>query len=146
MKGFIETTYNNVEFRVKEGYLYSGDDLWADIADETATVGLSEFLQKSKGDVSFIEIVLKNGEPVKRGQKLGKVETMKATFDIIVPVTGKILEVNSELEGSPYPVNSDPYGEGWLFKIKLTDADSDKGRLLRAESYMKTMKEKLKKN
>ena len=144
MKGFLETTYNKIPFSVKVGYLYSHDDFWVDIRGNMATVGLSEFLQKSKGEVAFLEII-EPGVPVRRGQELGTIETTKATFRIISPVTGKLVEVNSELKASPTLINSDPYGTGWICKIELTDPEGIKGELLQAESYMKVMIAKLEK-
>ena len=142
MAEFLETTFEKFIFRVKVGYLYSNEDFWADIEGKVATVGLADFLQKSKGDVAFLETV-EPGTPVKRGQELGKIETIKATFGIISPVTGKVVEVNSELEASPHLINNDPYGAGWICKIELADPEVDKCELLQAESYMKLMKEKI---
>ncbi len=144
MAEFLETTFEKFIFRVKLGYLYSNEDFWADMRGYIATVGLTDFLQKSKGDVAFLETV-EPGTPVKRGQELGKIETIKATFGIMSPVTGKVVEVNSELESSPYLINSDPYGAGWICKIELADPEGDKCELLQAESYMKLMKEKIEK-
>jgi glycine cleavage system H protein len=144
MGEFLETTFEKFIFRVKVDYLYSKEDFWADLRDHVATVGLTDFLQKSKGDVAFLETV-EPGTSVKRGQELGKIETIKATFGIISPVTGKVVEVNPELEASPYLINHDPYGAGWICKIELADPESDKGRLLHADSYMELMKENIEK-
>ena len=142
MAEFLETTFEKFIFRVKVGYLYSKDDFWADVLDAVATVGLTDFLQKSKGDVAFLETA-EPGTKVKRGQELGKIETIKATFGIVSPVAGKLIEVNHELEGSPHLINSDPYGAGWIYKIELADYEGDKGDLLQAEGYMALMKQKI---
>ena len=142
MTEFLETTFEKFIFRVKLGYLYSNEDFWADMRGDVATVGLTDFLQKSKGDVAFLETV-EPDTPVKRGQELGKIETIKATLGIISPVTGKVVEVNSELEASPHLINNDPYGAGWICKIKLADPAGDRGELLQAESYMELMKQKI---
>jgi glycine cleavage system H protein len=144
MTEFLETTYKKFIFKVKVGYLYSKEDFWADIRGKVATVGLADFLQKSKGDVAFLETV-EPGKPVKMGQELGKIETIKATFKIISPVAGKVIGVNSELEASPHYINNDPYGKGWVYKIELSDMKDNKRELLDAESYMKLMKEKIEK-
>ncbi len=144
MAEFLETTYKKFIFRVKVGYLYSKDDFWADIKGKVATIGLADFLQKSKGDVAFLETV-EPGTPVTMGQELGKIETIKATFGIISPVTGKVIKVNSELEASPYLINSDPYGAGWIYEIELADPEGESRKLLDAESYMKLMNEKIEK-
>ncbi|MDD5094933.1 MAG: glycine cleavage system protein GcvH [Dehalococcoidia bacterium] len=144
MAEFLETTFEKLIFKVKVGYLYSKEDFWADIRGNVATVGLADFLQKSKGDVAFLETV-EPGTPVKKGQELGKIETIKATVGIISPVNGKVIEINPELEDSPHLINSDPYEAGWIYKIELTDPEGDKGKLLEAESYMKLMREKIEK-
>ena len=144
MAEFLETTYEKFIFRVKVGYLYSNEDFWADMQGNMATVGLTDLLQKSKGDVAFLETV-EPGTQVKIGQELGKIETIKSTFGIISPVTGKVVEVNPELEASPHLINNDPYGTGWICKIELADPEVDKRELLQAENYMKLMKEKIEK-
>lgn len=144
MTEFLETTFEKFIFRVKVGYLYSKEDFWTDIRGKVATMGLTDFLQKSKGDVAFLETV-EPGTPVKMEQELGKIETIKATFGIISPVTGQVIEVNSELEASPHLINSDPYGAGWIYKIELADPEGNKRKLLQAGSYMTLMKEKIEK-
>ena len=144
MTEYLETTYKKFIFKVKVGYLYSKDDFWVDINDKVATIGLSDYLQKSKGDVAFLETI-DPGTQVKVGQELGKIETIKATFGIISPVSGKITQVNTGLDISPQLLNTDPYGEGWIYKIELTDPEAARSLLLDAESYMKLMTEKIEK-
>lgn len=142
MAEYLETTFEKFIFRVKVGYLYSNEDFWVDIRGAIAKVGLTDFLQKSKGDLAFLETV-EPGTLVKIGQELGKIETIKATFGIVSPVAGKLVEVNHELENSPHLINSDPYGAGWVYKIELADPDGDRKALLQAESYMELMKQKI---
>ncbi len=107
-----------------------------------ATVGLTDFLQKAKGDVAFLETV-EPGAEVKRGQEIGKIETIKATFGIISPVSGKIAEVNPEMDASPYLINHDPYGAGWIYRIELSDPEGDKAQLMEAKEYFEAMKDKV---
>lgn len=142
MADYLETTFEKFIFRVKVGYLYSNDDFWVDVRGTVATVGLSDFLQKSKGDVAFLETV-DSGTAVKKGQQLGKIETIKATLAIMSPVAGSVVDVNRELEGSPHLINSDPYGAGWICKIQLANPEGDKKDLLKAESYLELMKKKI---
>lgn len=144
MAEFLETTYKKFIFKVKVGYLYSKDDFWADIKGKIATIGLADFLQKSKGDVAFLEMV-EPGTPVTTGQELGKIESIKATFGLISPVSGKVVKVNSELDTSPYLINTDPYGSGWVYEIELADPAGASRELLNAEDYMKLMTEKVEK-
>jgi glycine cleavage system H protein len=142
MGEFLETTYDKFVFRVKVGYFYSKDDFWASVDGNVATVGVSDFLQKARGDVAFLETADVETE-IGQGQELGKIETIKATFGFTSPVTGKVVEVNSEMESSSYLINEDPYGAGWIYKIELADFDNDKKQLLQDEGYMDLMKEKI---
>lgn len=142
MDEFLETTYDKFIFRVKVGYFYSKDDFWAHVDGNHALIGVSDFLQKAKGDVAFLETV-EVGTEVKQGQELGKIETIKATFGILSPVSGKVVEVNPELETSSYLINEDPYGAGWLYKIELTNFESDKANLLMPGGYLELMQQKL---
>lgn len=144
MAEFLETTYKKFIFKVKVGYLYSKEDFWADIKGKVATIGLADFLQKSKGDVAFLEMV-EPGTQVIMGQELGKIESIKATFGIISPVSGKVTKVNSELDTSPHFINTDPYGAGWIYEIELVDPAGASRELLDAENYMKLMTEKIEK-
>ncbi len=142
MAEFLEHKYEKFIFRVKAGYLYSPEEFWADIQGKTATVGLTDFLQKAKGDVAFLETV-EPGTEVKRGDEIGKIETIKATFSIISPVSGKISEVNPEMDASPYLINHDPYGAGWIYRIELSDPEGDKAQLMEAQEYFEAMKDKI---
>lgn len=144
MAEFLETTYEKFIFKVKVGYLYSEEEFWANIQGDVATVGLTDFLQKAKGDVAFLETV-EPGLEVKRGDEIGKIETIKATFGIISPVTGKITEVNPDMDASPYLINHDPYGAGWIYRIALTDPKGDQSQLLEANEYFELMKGKVSK-
>jgi len=142
MGEFLEVTYDKFVFKVKVGYLYSRDDFWARVDGNVALIGVSDFLQKARGDVAFLEIV-EAGTEVKQGQELGKIETIKATFGILSPVSGKVIEVNPELDSSSFLINEDPYGAGWIYKIELGASEGGKDSLLTAESYYELMKEKL---
>jgi len=139
---FLETTYDKFVFTVKVGNLYSRQDFWAAVDGNVATLGLTDFLQKSQGDVAFLETV-EPGFIVGQGEELGNIETIKATFGIVSPVTGKVIEVNQELGASPYLINQAPYGEGWIYKIELTDLEKDRGELLDDNGYFHLMKEKI---
>ena len=118
MREFMQTTYDKFVFRVKAGCFYSKDDFWASVDGSVALVGVTDFLQKSRGDVAFLETA-EVGTEVRQGEEIGKIETIKATFEIHSPVSGKVVAVNAELETSPYLINEDPYGAGWIYKIEL---------------------------
>ena len=142
MAEFLETTFDKFIFTVKVGYLYSEDDYWVDIQDTVATVGLTDYLQKSSGDVAFVEPVAV-GKSVKKGEEMGEMETIKVTLNLISPVTGKVVEVNQQLEAHPELINSDPYGAGWICRIELADPQGEKVGFLEAEAYMELMKGKI---
>ncbi len=142
MAEFLEHKYEKFIFRVKEGYLYSLEEFWADIQGKVATMGLTDFLQKAKGDVAFLETI-EPGVEVKKGQEIGKIETIKATFSIISPVSGKIIEVNPEIDASPYLINQDAYGAGWIYRLEVSDPEGDKAQLMDAKEYFKAMKDKI---
>ena len=142
MAEYLEMTYKKFIFKVKIGYLYSRDDFWVDIKGRTASLGLSDYLQKSKGDVAFLEMV-DPGTPVEAGQELGKIETIKATLGVMSPVAGKVIEVNAELDSNPGLINTDPYGAGWIYNIELKDFKKAESKLLEAKEYVQLMKEKI---
>jgi glycine cleavage system H protein len=142
MTEFLEAAYDKFVFKVKTGYLYNREDFWVDVQGNKGTVGVSDLLQKSKGDVAILETV-EPGTEVHQGQEIGKIETIKATFGIISPVSGKVVEVNSELENRAFLINEDPYGAGWLYKIELTSPQQDQQGLLQANAYFDLMKEKV---
>jgi glycine cleavage system H protein len=139
---FLETTHDKFVFRVRVGYFYSKDDFWARVDGNTARIGVSDFLQKAKGDVAFLEVA-EVGTEVKQGQELGKIETIKATFGILSPVSGRVADVNLELDSSSYLINEDPYEAGWIYKIELKDFASDKASLLMARGYLELMEQKI---
>ncbi len=142
MGEFLETTYEKFIFKVKVDYLYSTEEFWAHIQAGIATIGLTDFMQKAKGDVAFLETV-EPGQEVKQGDEIGTIETIKATFAIISPVSGQVVEVNPEIDASPYLINHDPYGGGWIYRIKLSDPEVAKGQLMEAEKYFALMKDKV---
>jgi glycine cleavage system H protein len=144
MTEFLETTFDKFKFTVKVGYLYTDDDYWMDIQGTVATVGVTDYLQKSNGDVAFVEPVAV-GKSVKKGEELGEMETIKVTLNLVSPVTGKVIEVNQQLEAHPELINSDPYGAGWICRIELADPEGAKDGFLQAEAYMELMKVKIEK-
>ena len=143
MTEFLETTFDKFIFTVKVGYLYTEDDYWVDIKGTVATVGVTDYLQKSSGDVAFVEPVAP-GKELKKGDELGEIETIKVTLNLISPVTGKVVEVNQQLEAHPELINSDPYGAGWICRIELADPEGAKDGFLQAVAYMELMKGRLK--
>lgn len=118
---------------VPANLLYTKDHEWLRIEGEFGYVGVTDFAQGELGDVVFIEIETL-GETLKREEVFGTIEAVKTVSDMFMPVGGEILEVNPALEESPDVVNKDPYGKGWMVKIKITDP-SEVEALLNAEKY-----------
>jgi glycine cleavage system H protein len=141
---FWEVTYDKFIFRVRKGYLYHAGECWAKAEGGIVTVGLTDFLQKTAGDVAFLEAP-EMGAEVPRGGDAGVIETIKSTIILISPVTGVIREINAALEERPELINEDPYGEGWIFKLAPTDWERDKKELMNDEAYLPVMEEKIKK-
>ena len=113
---------------------YTKDHEWIRIDGNTAYVGVTDFAQSELGDIVFIEIET-DGETLIREEVFGTIEAVKTVSDMFMPVSGEILEVNPALEESPDLVNKDPYGKGWMVKIKLSNP-SEVNELLSAENYM----------
>lgn len=112
---------------------YTKEHEWVKIEGDVATVGITDFAQGELGDVVFVEIETQ-GETMDSGETLGTIEAVKTVSDIFMPVSGEITEVNEKLEEKPEIVNSDPYGEGWMVKIKMSDA-SEADNLMSADDY-----------
>lgn len=121
----------NHDMNIPEDLKYTKDHEWIKIEGKTATVGITDFAQSELGDIVYIDINTV-GQEVGEHEVFGTVEAVKTVSDLFMPVTGKVLEVNPVLEGSPEKVNEDPYGEGWMIKVELT---SEPGSLLSASEY-----------
>lgn len=134
MNEYLETTHDKFVFKVKTGILYSKYDFWVEVHGDEAVIGITDFLQKVRGDVAFLETAEVNTS-IKQGDEVGKIETIKATFGIVSPVTGTIIEINSEMESSPYLINQEPYSSGWIYRIQLADWANDQKALLEPQSY-----------
>lgn len=112
---------------------YTKDHEWVKIDGDIATVGITEFAQSELGDIVYVEIETV-GETVDQEEVFGSVEAVKTVSDLFMPLSGEILEFNENLESNPELVNSDPYGEGWMIKVKISDASQIDG-LLDAAAY-----------
>lgn len=112
---------------------YTKDHEWVKVDGDTATVGVTDFAQGELGDVVFVEIETE-GETLEQGETFGTIEAVKTVSDLFMPVGGEVTAVNEKLEDTPDIVNNDPYGEGWMVKIAISDA-SEIDNLLSAEDY-----------
>ena len=112
---------------------YTKDHEWVRMDGDIAIVGITEFAQGELGDIVYVEIETV-GESLDREEVFGSIEAVKTVSDLFMPLSGEILELNEALEGNPELVNSDPYGEGWMVKIKVSNR-SELDELLGAEDY-----------
>ena len=112
---------------------YSKDHEWVRVEGDIAYIGITDFAQSELGEIVIVDITTE-GETLAREAVFGSIEAVKTVSDLFMPLGGEVLEVNPKLEDNPELVNSDPYGEGWMIKVKMTDP-SEVGNLLDAEAY-----------
>ena len=121
---------------IPEDLQYTDSHEWVRIEGDTATIGITDHAQDELGDVVFVELP-DEGATFDAGDSFGTVESVKAVSDLYTPVGGEVVEVNSSLEDAPEKINDDPYGEGWIVKLRTTD-EAD---LLSSEEYEKVVEE-----
>ncbi len=112
---------------------YSQDHEWVKVDGNVATIGITDFAQSQLGDIVFVDIQTE-GEDLEAGEVFGAIEAVKTVADGLMPVSGKVIEVNADLEGAPESVNTDPYGAGWMIKVELANP-AELDNLLDAEAY-----------
>jgi len=123
---------------VPDNLKYTKEHEWMLLDGDMATVGITDFAQRELGDIVYVEVDTE-GEELDQDEVFGTIEAVKTVSDLFVPVAGEILEFNEALEDEPELINKDPYGEGWIIKMKVKDlADID--NLLDAEAYKKYIK------
>ena len=112
---------------------YTKDHEWVRIEGDEAVIGITDFAQSELGDIVFVEVD-SEGESFESEEIFGSVEAVKTVSDLFMPLSGEVLSFNSELEDAPEVVNSDPYGDGWMIRVKISD-NSEIDTLLSAEQY-----------
>ena len=112
---------------------YTNEHEWIRLEGDEAYVGITDYAQEQLGDIVFVDVTTE-GETLEKGEVFGTIEVVKTVSDLFLPIGGEVLEINPELEEHPELVNKDPYGEGWLIKMK-PDADADFDSLLDAAAY-----------
>lgn len=116
-----------------ENVNYSSDHEWVRMEGDVAYVGITDFAQSELGDIVYVDVT-SEGETLGKGEVFGSIEAVKTVSDLMMPVTGKILELNPELEDKPELINQDPFGEGWILKVAVSDAAELK-ELMSAAAY-----------
>lgn len=116
-----------------ENLKYSKDHEWILVDGDTATVGITDFAQSELGEIVYVDVT-SEGDTVDKDEMFGSIEAVKTVSDLMMPVTGEVLEFNEKLEDEPELVNSDPFGDGWIIKISVADA-SELDDLFDAAAY-----------
>ena len=104
-----------------ENLKYTADHEWIKVEGENALIGITDYAQKELGDIVFVDVT-SEGETLNAGEAFGNIEAVKTVSELLMPAGGEVLELNAALADNPALVNSDPYGEGWIIKVKLTNA------------------------
>ncbi len=120
---------------IPDEFGYTAEHEWVAVEDGMARIGITDYAQSELGDIVFVELP-EVGNETTQMEPFGTIEAVKAVSDLFAPVSGKVVEVNTLLEDQPELINTDPYGEGWILKIKLKD-ESEAQKLLSAEEYRK---------
>lgn len=124
---------NILNMNFPENLLYTKDHEWIKIEGDSAVVGITDFAQKELGDIVYVEVDTV-GETLDQEETFGTIEAVKTVSDLFMPLSGEITEFNEALESNPDVVNKDPYGDGWIIKVKITDA-GQKDDLLTVSQY-----------
>ncbi len=127
------------EYKVPEDLKYTKEHEWAKIEGDVATIGITDYAQSELGDIVYIELPKVDSE-VEQMAPIGTIEAVKTVADLYSPLSGKVIEVNEKLSQNPSIVNNDPYGEGWIAKIRISNPDEVEN-LLSAEDYRKLLEE-----
>lgn len=115
--------------------LFSKEHEWVKMDGDTATIGITDYAQSSLGDIVYVELP-KIGATIEQFGNVGVVESVKAVSDLFTPISGEVVEINTALDGDPAAVNREPYGAGWLMKVRVSNPDETKS-LLNAAEYEK---------
>jgi glycine cleavage system H protein len=119
---------------IPQDLLYTKDHEWVRLEGDTAAVGVTDFAQGELGDVVFVQLPTV-GTKVKQGESLGTIEAVKAVADIYAPLSGEVVAVNAILGDKPETMNQDPYGNGWVAKIRVTNLAAERSELLDPAAY-----------
>ena len=125
---------------IPEGLLYSSEHEWIRIEGDRGTIGITDYAQGELGDVVFAELP-EPGDQFEQGQAFGTIEAVKTVEDLFAPVSGEVLEVHEELGEDAAPINSDPYGEGWMIVVRMTCGDELES-LLSPQAYGELIEER----
>ena len=128
-----------MSIKVMEGLFYAKSDEWLKVEEGIGTIGISDYAQDQLGDIVYLENI-KKGKKIKQGESFTTIESVKAVSDINAPASGEVIEVNKKIMDDTSTLNKDPYGEGWIIKIKMANKDEIKN-LMNTAKYSEYRKE-----
>jgi glycine cleavage system H protein len=144
MPDILQVTVDKFTFRVPTDRVFSPEGVWVmwlpGTAEGRVRIGVTDYLQQHSGDVAFADM-MPAGTELKAGDEAGTIETIKATLQLVSPIAGVVVATNPALGTAPEIINQDPYGEGWLAEIMVTDGAAQQSRLLDPDAYFAHMKE-----
>lgn len=126
------------DLSLSDEVLYSDDHEWAKTEGDIVRIGVSDYAQDQLGDIVFVEVP-EVGATFRKGDVFGTLESVKAVAEMLIPVGGEVVSVNTQLEAAPALVNQDPYGKGWIIEVKPADP-SELSRLMKKDSYLEMLK------
>ncbi len=138
---FLELQFEKFALRVPKGYWYAGYDTWVKVEGDEALVGVTDFFQTKLGDIVYFSPV--EAAALEQDDVLGTIESIKAAVDLTAPASGAVIAFNQALEAHPELISKDPYGEGWIARLRLSDWEADQAMLLSSEAYFKLMQDKV---
>lgn len=141
MSEFFELQFDKFRLRVPRGYWYAGYDTWVRVEGEEGVVGVTDFFQTKLGDLVYVAPA--DGASFEQDDVFATLESIKAMVDITIPVSGDLVEFNPALEEHPELIGQDPYGKGWIARLRLTDWEGDQLMLLPADAYFELMQDKV---
>lgn len=121
---------------IPENLKYADSNEWLNLEGKVGTIGISDYAQDQLSDIVFAEIIVSEGDTVKKGDTIATIESVKAAADVYSPVSGNVVSINEALGGAPEIINTDPYGTAWIIKVELNDP-SEADALLDAPTYEK---------
>jgi glycine cleavage system H protein len=138
---FYELQFDKFRLRVPKGYWYAGYDTWVKVEGDEALVGITDFFQTKLGDIAFVH--MPTATALEQDDVLATLESAKATVDVTAPASGEVIALNTALDDQPELINQDPYGKGWIARLKLADFASDQSMLLSPQAYFDLMQQKV---
>jgi glycine cleavage system H protein len=137
----IELQYDKFTLRVRKDLWYAAYDTWVKVEGDEATIGITDFFQTKLGDIVYLNP--NSGTAFEQDDVFATVESGKATADLAIPASGTVMAFNTALDDHPELINQEPYGKGWMVRVRLTDWQADQPMLLSPDAYYKLMQERV---